>query len=89
MGAKDYVASKTQAPVSLDARGALCPIPVLRVSNAIKQLELGSVLEVLTTDPGSKPDIEAWTRMTGNELLSETEEAGSETVYRFQIRRVK
>ena len=80
---------KTEVALSLDARGVLCPIPVLRVSNAIKQLQVGAVLEVVTTDPGSKPDIEAWTRMTGNELLSEEEEAGSPAAFRFRIRRVK
>jgi tRNA 2-thiouridine synthesizing protein A len=78
-----------QANLVVDTRGALCPIPILRTSQAIKQIKVGDVLEVLATDPGSKPDITAWTRMTGNELISATEDNAPETVYRFLIRRVK
>jgi len=54
----------------VNAIGQLCPIPVLRVSQAIKQVKAGDEIEVLTTDPGSKSDIPAWAKMTGNELLS-------------------
>lgn len=78
-----------QATQVVDTRGALCPIPILRTSQAIKQIRVGEVLEVLATDPGSKPDITAWTRMTGHELIRATEENGSPVVYRFLIRRTK
>lgn len=77
------------ASTVLDTRGALCPIPIMRTSQAIKQVKVGDVLEVLATDPGSKPDLTAWTRMTGNELVSATAEGDSPKVYRFQIRRLK
>lgn len=73
----------------LDAKGLLCPSPVIKTSEEIKQVGLGEVLEVLTTDPGSKPDIAAWARMTGNELLGVEEILGSSKVYRFHIRRTK
>ena len=36
---------------------------------ALKTLKIGQVLEILATDPGSKSDIPAWTRSTGQELL--------------------
>jgi tRNA 2-thiouridine synthesizing protein A len=71
----------------LDTKGTLCPLPVLRTSQAIKRVKVGDVLEVLATDPGSKPDIAAWARMTGNELVGVTEEPSNPRVYRFQIRR--
>jgi len=64
-------------PVSVlvvDTTGQLCPIPVLRASQTIKQLEVGGMMEVWATDPGSKSDIPAWTRMTGNELVEVVEE---------------
>ena len=77
------------ASTVLDTRGALCPIPIMRTSQAIKQVKVGDVLEVLATDPGSKPDLTAWTRMTGNELVSAAEEGDSPKVYRFHIRRLK
>jgi len=78
-----------EASLVVDTKGSLCPIPILRTSQAIKQIRIGELLEVLATDPGSKPDITAWTRMTGNELLGISEDAAPETVYRFLIRRLK
>jgi len=78
----------TKANLVLDTRGSLCPVPIMKTSRAIRQVKVGDVLEVLATDPGSKPDISAWTRMTGNELLDVAEE-GTPRVYRFQIRRLR
>ena len=73
----------------LDARGLLCPLPVVNTSKAIKLVSLGEVLEVLTTDPGSKADLIAWAKMTGHELvdLSEVNE-GLHTLFKFYIRRM-
>jgi tRNA 2-thiouridine synthesizing protein A len=83
------MATTQKADSVLDVRGALCPIPIVKTSQAIKQLKVGDTLEVLATDPGSRPDITAWVRMTGNELVDMTEQQGSPKVYRFQIRRLK
>lgn len=73
----------------VDTKGLLCPVPVLKTSSAIKEIQLGEVLEVLATDPGSKPDLTAWARLTGNELLKVEEIDGHPKVYRFLIKRVK
>lgn len=73
----------------LDARGLLCPIPVIKTSQAIKETPLGGILEILATDPGSKPDLTAWAKMTGNELLGIIEEGDSPKVFKFYIRRLK
>lgn len=67
----------------------MCPAPVIKTSQAVKKVQVGEVLEVFATDPGSKPDLAAWARMTGNELLGSSEEEGNPKVYRFLIRRVK
>jgi len=74
---------------TLDTKGLLCPVPVIKTSQAIKELQVGQVLEVLATDPGSKPDLTAWAKMTGNELLMTSEEQGNPKVYRFLIRRAR
>lgn len=76
--------SELKADQVLDCRGLLCPLPVIRTSNAIKSLAVGQVLELLATDPGSKPDMAAWSKQTGHELLHVQEENG---VYRFWVRR--
>lgn len=73
----------------LDTKGTLCPVPVVKTSQAVKQIQIGDVLEVLATDPGSKPDLASWARMTGNELVGVSEEQGTPKVYKFHIRRLK
>ena len=74
---------------TLDTKGMLCPKPVIETSKAIKQIEVGQVLEVLATDPASKPDLEAWAKMTRHQLLSHEEQAGSPAVHRFLIQRTR
>ncbi len=77
------------AAKTLDTQGMLCPKPVIETSKAIKQIGVGQVLEVLATDPASRPDLEAWSKMTGHKLLSCAEEDGSTTVFRFLIQRMR
>lgn len=75
------------ATKTLDTKGDLCPVPVVKASKAIKELAVGQVLEVLATDPASKPDFAAWSKMTGHKLLETSEEAGPPKVFRFMIER--
>ncbi|MCQ4342799.1 MAG: sulfurtransferase TusA family protein [Sulfolobaceae archaeon] len=63
-----------------------CPGPVMETAKAIKQIQVGEVLEVLATDPAAKPDIEAWARRTGQQILEITQEGG---ITRILIKRVK
>lgn len=60
----------------LDCTGMLCPMPIVKTSKAIKELQSGQILKMISTDAGSPPDIEAWSRQTGNELLRSTTEDG-------------
>jgi len=68
----------------VDARGLSCPMPIVRTATAIRPLPSGTVIEVLTTDPGSQKDFVAWTRATGHELVEQSLDGA---VYRFVIRR--
>jgi tRNA 2-thiouridine synthesizing protein A len=70
----------------LDCTGLACPVPVVKTSQAIKKLAPGQVLELLATDPGVEPDIRAWSRRTGNELVAIAQEAG---VFHVLIRRLR
>ena len=45
---------------SLDLSGLLCPIPVVKVSKAIKDIAIGEAIEATATDPGVLMDIPAW-----------------------------
>ena len=74
---------------SLDARGLLCPLPVIRTQDRVRTLAPGRQLEVVATDAGTLEDIPAWCRVHGHELIAlETmdEEPGGGPVYRFRIR---
>ncbi len=53
----------------LDCRGMACPLPIVKTAAAIKKIDVGDVLELLATDPGVEPDMQAWSRRTRNELL--------------------
>ena len=57
----------------LDARGLNCPLPILRTKKALTGLKAGEVLKIVATDPGSVKDFQAFSKQTGNELLSHAE----------------
>lgn len=54
----------------LDARGLNCPLPILRTKKALSDMSSGQVLKVVATDPGSVKDFQAFSKQTGNALLS-------------------
>ncbi|MFC1896068.1 sulfurtransferase TusA family protein [Thermodesulfobacteriota bacterium] len=70
----------------MDLKGLPCPMPVVKVSKGIKEIEIGQVLEAVSSDPGARADFPAWAKTSGNEILA-TEEDGKNT--RFFIKRVK
>lgn len=70
----------------LDCSGMLCPIPVIKTSKAIKQIEVGQILKMISTDPGAPPDMNAWSKNTGHVLLDSHQEADT---YIFYFRRTK
>ena len=54
----------------LDARGLNCPLPILRAKKALNNMQPGQVLKLVATDPGAVKDFQAFSKQTGNELLS-------------------
>jgi tRNA 2-thiouridine synthesizing protein A len=54
----------------LDARGLSCPLPILKTKKTLGELTSGQVLKVVSTDPGSVKDMQAFANQTGNPLLS-------------------
>lgn len=77
----------------LDARGLLCPLPVIRTQDRIRQLPAGSLLEVLASDAGALHDIPAWCRIHGHtleEVVTVEDSTGGTHLggkaYRFRIR---
>ncbi|PWC32129.1 sulfurtransferase TusA family protein [Azospirillum sp. TSO22-1] len=68
----------------LDAKGLLCPLPVLRARKALKALAPGDVLAVEATDPSAPKDFAAFCETTGHRLLASAEDGG---VYRIEVER--
>jgi tRNA 2-thiouridine synthesizing protein A len=62
--------------VTLDCYGLLCPMPIIKVAQKIKELKVGQVLEVIATDEGIRTDLPAWCKMTGHEFLGVQEVNG-------------
>jgi tRNA 2-thiouridine synthesizing protein A len=68
----------------LDARGLSCPLPIVKTKKSLNDMQSGQVLKVVSTDPGSVKDMQAFANQTGNPLL-ETAEAGG--AYTFFLRK--
>ncbi|MDB5927577.1 MAG: preprotein translocase subunit TatC [Betaproteobacteria bacterium] len=54
----------------LDARGLNCPLPILRTKKALSDMVSGQVLKITATDPGAVRDFQAFSKQTGNTLVS-------------------
>ena len=72
--------------LELDLKGLLCPMPMVKVGQRIKDVPVGGVIRAVATDAGSMADIPAWAKSTGNEVL-QAEKIGDEFV--FLVKRVK
>jgi len=70
----------------VDARGTSCPGPILAAKKAIAEVQTGQIMEVLASDAGTKKDLPAWCKKTGNEFLGMVEDAGDLKLY---IKRMK
>jgi len=60
---------------TLDARGLMCPMPIVHLAKKVKEMKTGQILELLADDVGAKEDVPAWCSRTGNQLVgTETED---------------
>ena len=69
---------------TLDCVGLFCPMPILKTRDALKGMDVGQTLEMLSDDPASEADMKSWTTRTGHDLL-EIDKNGA--VYRFVVRK--
>jgi tRNA 2-thiouridine synthesizing protein A len=74
------------ADAKIDCLGLFCPMPILKTREAMKALRIGQILEMVSDDPASEPDMRSWSAKTGHELL-EIDRNG--TIYRFVIRKTR
>lgn len=70
----------------IDCTGLFCPMPIVKTREAMTQMVVGEVLEMLSDDPASEADMRRWSRNTGHDLL---EVGRSGAVYRFVVRKAR
>lgn len=77
--------TETPSPdLTLDCKGLLCPMPIVKLFKAIRDLQSSQVILMEATDPGAIPDVAAWSKQTGNALLAQ-DQVGK--VMRFWIQK--
>ena len=64
----------------IDTRGLNCPLPILKAKKALTDMHSGQLLKVVSTDPGSMRDFQAFAKQTGNELVHQ-ETAGQDFIH--------
>ena len=70
----------------IDCTGLFCPMPIVKTREAIRDMAVGQVLEMLSDDPGSDPDMKTWVKRSGHDLL---EVARDGAVFRFRVRKTR
>jgi tRNA 2-thiouridine synthesizing protein A len=71
---------------TLDCSGLACPMPILKTKKAVDSMQIGQILKMIATDPGSTSDMDAWTQKTGHQLVS-SEKDGDKFI--FYIKKMK
>jgi tRNA 2-thiouridine synthesizing protein A len=65
----------------IDARGAACPGPLLEAKKGMGTVPVGSLIEIWSTDPGTKSDIGAWSGKVGHTFLGALAADGYDRVF--------
>ena len=65
----------------VDARGTACPGPLLAAKKAIAEIGSGEIMEILSSDEGTRRDIPKWAGKKGHEYLGTVEESGYFKIY--------
>ena len=72
--------------ITIDARGMLCPLPIIELAKAAVAARTGDELTVECKDAAARVDVPAWARMTGNEFVGETETDGGAFALTVRLR---
>ncbi|HJV57435.1 MAG TPA: sulfurtransferase TusA family protein [Methylomirabilota bacterium] len=70
----------------IDCTGLFCPMPIVKTREAMTQMVVGEILEMLSDDPAAEADMRSWSRSAGHDLL---EVGRSGHVYRFVVRKTR
>jgi tRNA 2-thiouridine synthesizing protein A len=73
--------------LELDCRGMRCPLPIIRLANAVTDVAVGEVIAVVATDVAARADVPAWCRMRGHDYLGEV--SAPDGVPTYLVRRLR
>lgn len=76
IGTSTEIVDQSVGQISVDACGLQCPGPVMKLKKEIEKLAVGERLQIKATDAGFARDVESWTKMTGNKLISLSRDKG-------------
>ena len=74
----------TEPDIEVDARGLLCPLPVLRLAKAFAGKAVGAVARLSATDPAVVEDVAVFCREGGHVLVESRRDAD---VFSFRVRK--
>lgn len=57
------------ADAVVDARGLVCPRPVIDLARALPAWPVGTVVALVADDPAAAADVPAWCRLRGQEYV--------------------
>lgn len=63
-------------PIEVDARGLMCPLPLLRLKKALVTVECGARIRILTTDPAARLDFGVFLEQAGHHQIACEEDQG-------------
>ncbi|MCU0271586.1 MAG: sulfurtransferase TusA family protein [Acidimicrobiales bacterium] len=70
----------------LDARGQLCPLPVITLARRIADVPVGGLVTVVADDPAARTDVPAWCRLRGHDFVGAEPEGDGATAYSVRRR---
>ncbi len=77
---------KTKKIYTIDTIGYFCPIPIIKLSEKIKEVEVGSLVKLLSDDPAVLADVSAWCKANGQKLVGHQVQ---KEVYILYIEKIK
>ncbi len=73
--------NETHFDIELNCRGLSCPLPIVKTKMAISKLREGQVLKIISTDPGTRADMTAWSSRTGHKIIMSENNNGEYIFY--------
>ena len=80
------MSEEIKVDVEMDLKGLACPLPIVKVNQRIKKMEIGQIIMAETTDPGAHADFPAWARTSGNKIIDIVR---GDSVSKFYIKKIK